>query len=206
MCGTTRKPRSSSLSLKCRVFSMPFPGEQLTATFASPGRCPARSSAPSVGRISNLGRDSISESVICKELYKYRAVADPSARAPSRLIRPGRPGFQVRLDGLLSRVYERLLDDGGLELAGLHPDRQPGPQIGELDGYQGVPDVLPEARGPEYRGDLPYLRAVIDDLQIVLYVTYQRVAVELYADHLAANALLGDALERLLADEVGLLV
>src|SRR5215210_970560 len=137
--------------------------------------------------------------------------ATPSGRfsttkCPGPLVRLGRPHFQIRLDGLLSRVYERLLDDGGLVLAGLHPHGQPGPQIGELDGYQGEPDVLLEARGPECRGDLPYLRAVVDDLQIIFYVTYERVAIEFYADHLAAYALVGDALERLLADEVGLLV
>src|SRR5215218_1011193 len=145
-----------------------------------------------VGKISNLGRVSISELVI--------------GERPGPLIRPGRTSLQVRLDGLLSRVDERLLDDGGLVLAGLHPHRQPGPQISELDGHQGEPDVLLQARGPERRGDLSYLRTIIDDLQIILYVTYQGVAIELYADHPAAHALLGDALERLPADEVGLLV
>src|SRR5918998_2031681 len=130
----------------------------------------------------------------------------PIGERPRPLVRFGRPRFQVRLDGLLSRVYERLLDDGGLELASLHPHRQPRPQICVLDRHQGVPDVLLEARGPECRRDLPYLRALLDDLQIVLYVTYQRVAIELYADHLAAHALVRDALERLLADKVSLLV
>src|SRR5829696_10543460 len=137
--------------------------------------------------------------------------ATPSGRfsttkCPGPLVRLGRPHFQVRLDGLLSRVYERLLDNGGLVLASLHPHRQPGSQVGVLDGHQGVPDVLHEARRPERRGDLPYLRAVIDNLQVVFYVTYQGVAIEFYADHLAAHALIRDASERLLADKVGLLV
>src|SRR5215216_4807443 len=145
-----------------------------------------------VGKISNLGRASISELVI--------------GERPGPLIRPGRTSLQVRLDGLLSRVDERLLDDAGLVLTGLHPHGQPRPQIGKLDGHQGVPDVLLEARRPERRGDLPDLRAVIDDLQVVFYVTYQGVAIELYADHLAAHALIRDASERLLADKVGLLV
>src|ERR687897_75662 len=147
MCGTTRKPRCSSLSLNSRVLSMPFVGEQVTATFASLGRWSACSSAPIVGKSSNLGRDSISESVIGKR--------------PEPLVRPRGPHFQIRLDGLLSRVYERLLDDGGLVLAGLHPHGQPRPQIGKLDRHQGVPDVLPQARRPERRGDLPDLREVV---------------------------------------------
>src|SRR5919112_3307657 len=192
MCGTTRKPRCSSLSLNSRVLSMPFVGEQVTATFASLGRWSACSSAPFVGKSSNLGRDSISESFIGKR--------------PEPLVRPRGPHFQVRLDGLLSRVYERLLDDGGLVLAGLHPHGQRRPQIGKLDGHQGVPDVFLEARRPERRGDLPYLRALVDDLQVVFDVTHQGVAIELYADHLAAHPLIRDASERLLDDKVGLLV
>src|SRR5918994_5646023 len=192
MCGTTRKLRCSSLSLNCRVLSIPFVGEQVTATFASTGRWPACSSAPLVGRISNLGRDSISALVIGERL--------------GPLVRPGRTSLQVCFDGLLSRIYERFLDDGGLVLAGLHPHGQHRPQIGKLDGHQGVPDVLLEARRPERRGDLPYLRAVVDDLQVVFYVTYQGVAIELYADHLAAHALIRDASERLLANKVGLLI
>src|SRR5215204_4139562 len=192
MCGTTRKPRCSSLSLSSRVLSMPFGGEQVTATFASLGRWSESSSAPFVGMSSNLGRDSISESVIGKR--------------PEPLVRPRGPHFQVSLDGLLSRVYERLLDDGSLVLAGLHPHGQPRSQIGVLDGHQGEPDVLLQSRGPECRGDLAYLRAVVDDLQIILYVTYQGVAIELYADHLAAHALVRNTPERLLADKVGFLI
>src|SRR5918994_1348750 len=192
MCGTTRKLRCSSISLNNRVLSMPFVGEQVTATFASTGRWPACSSAPFVGRISNLGRDSISALVIGERL--------------GPLVRPGRTSLQVCFDSLLSRIYERLLDDGGLVLAGLHPHGQSRPQIGKLDGHQGVSDVLLEARRPERRGDLPYLRAVVDDLEVVFYVTYQGVAIELYADHLAAHTLVRDAPEPLLADEVGLLV
>src|SRR5215212_1736268 len=167
--------------------------------------------APFIGINSNLGRDSApKEAPIRPPLISWvpaEARRNPTEpRRSSGSVRFGRLLPQVRLRRLLSRIYEGLLDDPGSDISDIGPDHKLGPEVGVLDGHQREPYVLPQPRRPERGGDLPDLRAVIDDLQVILYVANQRVAFDLDPDHLAADPLLRDAFEGLFADEVGLLV
>src|SRR4028118_734889 len=199
MCGTIRKPLASNSSPNSRVLSMPCVGEQVMVTFAPSGRWAARSLAPSIGISSNLGRASASTrasflasliSTVPEEVRRARA----GTRRGSDSVRFARLPSQIRLGGLLPRVYERLLHNPGRGVTHVRPDREFGSRVSVLDGHQGEPYVLFQPRGPERRGDLPDLRAVLDDLQVILYVPYQRVTLDLDPDHLAADPLVRDAL------------
>src|SRR5919107_3213742 len=210
-CGTASKPLPSSSSLKRRVASMPCVGEQVTATFASSGRWVVCPMAPSVGINSNLGRDSAPKVTPFRPplISSVPAEARKTPTEPWRSsgsVRFGRLLPQVRLRRLLSRIYKGLLDDPGSDIPDVRPDRKLGPEVGVFDGHQREPYVLPQTRRPERGGDLPDLRAVIDDLQVILYVPHQGVTFDLDPDHLATDSLLRDAFEDLFADEVGLLV
>src|SRR5215218_3818538 len=167
--------------------------------------------APFIGINSNLGRDSApKEAPIRPPLISWvpaEARRNPTEpRRSSNSVRFDRLLPQVRLRRLLSRIYKGLLDNPGSDIPDIGPDRKLGPEVGILDGHQCEPYVFVQPRRPERGGDLPDLRAVIDDLQVILYVPHQGVAFDLDPDHLATDSLLRDAFEGLFADEVGLLV
>src|SRR5215218_9744109 len=211
MWGTTRKSCFASRSASRRVLSIPCAGEHVTVTFAPSGRSSTHSSAPFVGITSYLGCASTSpratplSSPVSASRAEIRRVRDRSTEK-SRTNTTWRFLSSDPSWGFLFRIYKGPLHDPGRSLAGVRSHRDLGPQVGVLDGHKREPDVLLQSRRVKGGGDLPDPRAVLDDLQVVFYVPYQRVALYLHADHLALDPFGRDTLQRLFPDEVGLLV
>src|SRR5215207_7496281 len=162
-----------------------------------------------MGISSNLGCDSAPTRALSLSPLIPTLPVDARRAAPRRnsdSVRFGRLPSQICLGGLLPRIYAGLLNDPGRDVTDVRPDREFGSNVGVLDGHQGKPYVLLQPRRVEGGGNLPDLRTVLDDLQIILYVPYQRIAIDLDPDHLAADPFLSDALQCLLTDEVCLLI
>src|SRR5918999_2988923 len=199
------------------VLSMPFFGEAVTVSFIALGTCSMIcSSAPWSGITSYLGRRKASVttslafwlSLVSCFITIFPGLIHPRQRLSSSAFSLGPCGFQLLFRVL--RLEEDPVGHSSRDHALRTPDLELGAKLGVLDGNHGEPDVLVQARRVAGGRDLADLLAILVDWEEVghraVVVGAELLAADLDPHKLAGDSLLAHPPQRLLADEVRLLV